>query len=86
MKKTGFRPRLQRWPLKVNLEPGESKTITFMLTWHFPNRRAWGTRRAEKGGYGGEEIVGNYYTTLYRDAWDVAARTASELGHWKKKR
>ncbi len=66
--------------VKTLLEPGESRTITFMLTWHFPNRRAWGTRRAEKGDYGGEEIVGNYYTTLYQDAWDVAARTASGLG------
>jgi uncharacterized protein (DUF608 family) len=65
--------------VKVNLEPGETKAITFLLTWHFPNRRAWGTRRAEKGGYGGEEIVGNYYTTLYTDAWDVAVRTASGL-------
>jgi uncharacterized protein (DUF608 family) len=65
--------------VKVHLEPGESKAITFMLTWHFPNRQAWGTSRAVRRGYGGDEIVGNYYTTLYRDAWDVAMRTASGL-------
>jgi len=65
--------------VKVNLEPGESKAITFLLTWHFPNRRAWTTNRAIKRGYGGEEIVGNYYTTLYRNAWDVAERTVTGL-------
>lgn len=65
--------------VKVQLAPGESKAITFMLTWHFPNRRAWDTGTSYSGVYGEKEIVGNYYTTLYEDAWDVAQKTASEL-------
>ena len=65
--------------VKVALEPGARKTITFMLTWHFPNRRAWDHGTHHAGAYGGEEIVGNYYTTLYQDAWDVAEQTAAEL-------
>ncbi len=60
--------------VKVNLAPGETKEVTFMLTWHFPNRRAWDTGNNSK-----KEIVGNYYTTLYRDAWEVAEKTAYEL-------
>ena len=65
--------------VKVGLEPKESKVITFMLTWHFPNRRAWDHGVHYAGAFGGTEIVGNYYTTLYQDAWDVAEQTAAEL-------
>ena len=64
---------------KVELAPGEARAITFMLTWHFPNRRAWDHGVHHAGEFGGPEIVGNYYTTLYEDAWDVAVRTASAL-------
>ena len=63
--------------VKQVLRPGESKTVTFMLTWHFPNRRAWD--HGTHNGGGGKEIVGNYYTTLYQDAWDVAEQTATSL-------
>ncbi len=66
--------------VKNTLAPGESATITFMITWHFPNRRAWDngfdqmfTKR------GTDNIVGNYYTTQYADAWDVADKTAQQL-------
>lgn len=63
--------------VKQVLQPGESKEVTFMLTWHFPNRRAWD--HGTHNGGGGKEIVGNYYTTLYDDAWDVAEQTAANL-------
>ena len=64
---------------KVHLEPGETAAITFMLTWHFPNRRAWDHGVHYAGDFGGPEIVGNYYTTLYTDAWDVAVQTAAQM-------
>ena len=63
--------------VKQTLPPKGSKTVTFMLTWHFPNRRAWEHR--DNYTSGDNEIVGNYYTTLYRDAWDVAVKTAPQL-------
>jgi uncharacterized protein (DUF608 family) len=63
--------------VKQMLQPGESKEVTFMLTWHFPNRRGWD--RGRSYGYESREIVGNYYTTLYDNAWDVAQETAQEL-------
>ncbi len=69
--------------VKCTLAPGETRRITMMLTWHFPNRRAWdlgdGYADSRRVDYGGPEIVGNYYTTLYRDAWEVAQRTAAQL-------
>lgn len=65
--------------VKVALEPGETSAITFMLSWHFPNRRAWDHGVHHAGQFGGTEIVGNYYTTLYDDAWDVAVQTMAQL-------
>jgi non-lysosomal glucosylceramidase len=41
-----------------------TKEFAFFITWHYPNRYAWSPKR-----------VGNYYTTRYRDAWDVAEQT-----------
>ena len=50
------------------IEPGEKEEFHFYLTWHFPNRKAWS-----------KELVGNYYTTMYKDAWDVIQKTEPEL-------
>ncbi len=65
--------------VKHLVQPGETKTMTFMLTWHFPNRRAWDSGSGYSWGYGSDEIVGNYYTTQYEDAWDVAEKTATDF-------
>ncbi|MFT7034820.1 MAG: non-lysosomal glucosylceramidase [Cyclobacteriaceae bacterium] len=65
--------------VKQILQPGESKSVTYMLTWHFPNRRAWDHGTHHAGDYGGDDIVGNYYTTQYENAWDVAEKTASQF-------
>ena len=40
---------------------GEIKTVRFLISWYFHNRRTWST-----------EIMKNYYTTKYNGAWDVA--------------
>ena len=50
------------------LKPRSSTTVEFYLTWHFPNRIAWAS-----------EIVGNYYTEQFENAWDVAEMTYTEL-------
>ena len=72
----------------VRIPPRGSKTVTFLLTWHFPNRRTWTPAKPKAGDEGecrcGEECadpnrVGNWYATQYEDAWDVAARTAPRL-------
>jgi uncharacterized protein (DUF608 family) len=54
--------------LKDQIAAGETKEFQFYITWHFPNRKAWAT-----------DLVGNYYTTLYDDAWDVIRKTHSRI-------
>ncbi|NPV48140.1 MAG: hypothetical protein HPY69_14400 [Armatimonadetes bacterium] len=66
--------------LRCDLQPGETRALTFLITWHFPNRGGWDMRMGPDGSAPPrDEIVGNYYATRYRDAWDVAARTAAAL-------
>ena len=47
--------------IKKHIAPHKTDTFVFFLTWDFPNRKAWS-----------ETVVGNYYSTLYKDAWDAA--------------
>src|SRR5882757_645794 len=47
-----------------------STELTFLITWHFPNRTVWERHQTP------ENTVGNYYTTLWSDAWAVAAELA----------
>ncbi|MCL5745406.1 MAG: non-lysosomal glucosylceramidase [Acidobacteria bacterium] len=60
------------------IAPGAEAEYTFLLAWHFPNRTAaWCGWSAPKG----EEntIIGNYYATRFRDAWEAAEYTAQKL-------
>ncbi len=59
--------------VKKSLKPGERESFTFYLTWHFPNRQSWGSWGMD------ENRVGNYYTTLYQDAWDVIKKEFPRL-------
>jgi uncharacterized protein (DUF608 family) len=60
--------------VKQHLKTGETKIFTFYLTWHFPNRKGWA-----------KKVVGNYYTTQYKDAWDVAEKTHPRIGELEAK-
>ncbi|MCY3798453.1 MAG: GH116 family glycosyl-hydrolase [Chloroflexi bacterium] len=58
-----------------------SASVTFFLTWHFPNRSTWketGSNHPHSLDQTGIR-VGNYYTTQYADAWAAAAYTAKNL-------
>lgn len=65
--------------VKMKLQPGETKAVEFMFTWHFPNRRGWDGWDNGLTQTSAKKIVGNYYTTQYRDAWDVAEKSGAEL-------
>ncbi|MBZ5516058.1 MAG: hypothetical protein LAN62_14655 [Acidobacteriia bacterium] len=57
---------------------GGEASVTFLLTWHFPNRTA------ERCGWVPAEgqaktVVGNAYTQRFANAWEVARHVAREL-------
>ncbi len=73
------------------LPAGATRTVTFLITWHFPNRRTWTPVQADQGG-GGDccesgncgdapdpNRIGNYYTTRFDDAWAAAQTVADQL-------
>lgn len=56
---------------------GETHTFTFLLSWVFPNRRAWSVSSAP---FGYEEaIVGNHYALQHPDPWETAIQVVAEL-------
>lgn len=71
--------------VKMKLKPGETRSVTYMLSWHFPNRRGWDGWDNGVVQESSKKIIGNYYTTLYRDAWDVAQQTAPQLNDLEDK-
>lgn len=60
--------------VKTEIPAYSTKEVTFYLSWHFPNRKAWSN-----------EVVGNYYTTQYKDAWDVIEKTQPRLQELENK-
>ncbi|MCX6992082.1 MAG: GH116 family glycosyl-hydrolase [Kiritimatiellaeota bacterium] len=78
-----------------DLPPHAEKAITFLLAWHFPNRQTWTPEKpkvpAKEPACAGEpdadprNRVGNYYTTRYADAWEVARSTARHLPELENK-
>ncbi len=71
--------------LEATLEPGETRCYTFMLAWHFPNRVTWTPAIndpdccEDSACCETSDVVGNYYTTRFNDAWDVIERAAPQL-------
>ena len=60
--------------VEVEVPANGSAVATFYLAWHFPNRVTWSPTGTP------DDIIGNYYTTRWPDAWaaaeDFAARAA----------
>jgi uncharacterized protein (DUF608 family) len=61
--------------VSFELPANETKEIEFFLTWNFPNRKSWDDKTS----------IGNYYSTLYTDAWDVAEKTMPQLSSLEDK-
>jgi len=64
--------------VSLTVPPRSSKQVTFLLAWHFPNRQIWSPEETKRK-HSARNTVGNYYTTQYRDAWDVVEKTAPRL-------
>ncbi len=65
--------------VQVELPPQATERVTFLITWHFPNRQTWTPKNNE------QDRIGNYYTTKYGDAWDVAEKFTPQLAHLEAK-
>lgn len=70
----------------ASLPPGGAQEFTFLIAWHFPNRRAWTHRPvpAPVHGHGGP-VVGNHYATRFADAAEVVRRTVPELADLERR-
>ena len=64
--------------IQRTLAAGESGSFEFLLGWHFPNRTpdscGWTAPPGE-----GKTIIGNYYGTRFKDAWEAVSYTATHL-------
>ena len=64
--------------LERTVEAGKDAEFTFVLAWHFPNRTpdrcGWTAPKGE-----GKTVIGNWYTTRFRDAWNAARYLAENL-------
>ena len=61
--------------VRLQLAARETKEVEFFLTWDFPNRKDWNDK----------VTIGNYYSTFYKDAWDVAEKTLPLLPDLEEK-
>jgi len=57
------------------LQPGQSKRVTFVLAWHFPNTENYWSGRDDSDG----KPLKNDYGTRWRSAWEPALHTLREL-------
>lgn len=67
-------PKLRTGSISVEheLAPSESRDIDFLLTWHTPNRsKAW-NGMVGLPNTNADQVVRNFYTRRYADAWNVA--------------
>ncbi len=55
--------------IEFELAAGATREVQFLLTWNFPNRKDWTDK----------VTVGNYYSTKYLNAWDVAEKTLPRI-------
>lgn len=59
------------------LRPGEERTFEFALTWYFPNRtKDWFGETSE--------VIKNYYSTLFTDAWSAGKYMLENLQRIEK--
>lgn len=66
--------------VKSQIAPGEEKDFRFLIAWHFPNRKPWHEWHEQS-----EVTIGNYYTTQYRDAWEVIQKTVPKINKLEEK-
>ena len=78
--------------LQRTIAPGAHADYTVLLAWHFPNRTpAWcgwgnaGNTATSISDADPNQIVGNYYSARFRDAWEAAEYAAVNLPSLEKR-
>ena len=71
---------------KREIKPGETQEFTFLISWYFPNRRAWSIEGEDGSSPPGtnigkysELVIGNHYTTRFSDSLDVIRSFIPEM-------
>lgn len=65
----------------ANLKPGETREITFVLAWHFPNTENYWTNEPEHRG----KPLRNHYGTRWPSAWEPALYTLRNLASLRER-
>lgn len=63
-----------------DLAPGASTTFTVLIAWRFPNRMTWTPAHGQP-----PDIIGNHYTSLFADAWNVLETVAPRLAELERR-
>ena len=68
--------------VRVTIPAGETRSIPFLLAWHFPNRVTWTPEGECKDGccQPGDRLT-NHYAVQFPDAWEAAEFAAA---HWEE--
>ena len=67
---------LAQLAVAVELAPGETKDVPFILAWRFPNRFGWEWNHEEDVA---DHVLGNWYATRFASAAEAAAAFARDL-------
>ncbi|MBV8899226.1 MAG: hypothetical protein JOY92_03825 [Verrucomicrobia bacterium] len=72
--------------IPITIPPNSSGSVTFLLSWHFPNRLSWRVPERNPQTWDGElRWIGNHYAGRYTDAWDVAVQVSRSLDELEKR-
>ena len=78
---TAGHPPTASLAVSITIPPHDVQSVTFLLSWHFPNRLSWRVPARNPQPWDKElRWIGNYYASRYQDAWQVALQTANQLG------
>jgi len=73
--------------VSVKVPPRSERSVTMLITWHFPNRMTWTPDyyfNSDPPDKPSPRMVGNYYTTQDADAWEAAQRVAPRLSELER--
>ena len=72
--------------LHETIPAGGEHVFEFILTWHFPNRPKhwWANQKPCCEGSCEPTLEANFYSTLFKDAWDTAAYLSNNLARLEK--